>query len=337
MSVILDDRLTKFLAERGSRALPTAEVIALTGDASDRRYFRLLIPERPTVVLALHSAPFTFATLPFVNVTELLQQVPLPVPEVLGHAEHLGILIVSDLGDVTLQSYLAAATTEEKAALYREAIDLLLLLQERGEALRDSRYLPYGLAFDVEKLTWEMDFFIKHFVVGYCAVGLDEPTREELRAELGTIVEELAAMPRVLCHRDYHSRNLMLHRARLNVIDHQDARMGPATYDLASLLRDSYVELDEAFVDEMVEYFCAGQAAGRPVDRGAFRGAFDVMSLQRNLKALGTFGYQTTVRQNPVYRQYVPRTLGYARFNLLKYPRFEHLHGILAGLMPELQ
>ncbi len=69
------------------------------------------------------------------------------------------------------------------------------------------------------------------------------PARDELRQEFAAIVAELAAEPRVLCHRDYHSRNLMLHLDRLYIIDFQDARMGPDTYDLVSLLRDSYVDL----------------------------------------------------------------------------------------------
>ena len=126
------------------------------------------------------------------------------------------------------------------------------------------------------------------------------------------LVETLAAEPRVLCHRDYHSRNLMLHDERLYIIDFQDARMGPDTYDLVSLLRDSYVDLPEQTVDELIAYFLALKGQTGRADE-AFRRRFDLMALQRNLKALGTFGYQTTARRNPVYIQYIPRTLRYVR------------------------
>ena len=123
----------------------------------------------------------------------------------------------------------------------------------------------------------------------------------------------------MLCHRDYHSRNLMLHGGSLYIIDFQDARMGPDTYDLASLLRDSYVDLTPSQVDELIAYFLAltRGAAHRLTDDGAeFRRRFDLMALQRNLKALGTFGYQTTTRGNPVYIQYMPRTLSYVKQHL---------------------
>jgi aminoglycoside/choline kinase family phosphotransferase len=145
------------------------------------------------------------------------------------------------------------------------------------------------------------------------------------------IVQELAADPRVLCHRDYHSRNLMLHDESLYIIDFQDARMGPDTYDLASLLRDSYVDIPDRDLDELLAYFLA--LSGRQSDghAGEFRRRFDLMALQRNLKALGTFGYQTATRRNPVYIQYIPRTLRYARVNLAKYPRFARLRELPGG------
>ena len=154
------------------------------------------------------------------------------------------------------------------------------------------------------------------------------------------MVNELADEPRVLCHRDYHSRNLMLHDGGLFIIDFQDARMGPDTYDLVSLLRDSYVDLDSRQVDELIAYFLAlkhGTAACRPAEAAEFRRRFDLMALQRNFKALGTFGYMTVARGNPVYIQYIPRTLNYVRANLAKYPRFGRLRGILAELIDEVR
>src|SRR6185503_7271464 len=139
-------------------------------------------------------------------------------------------------------------------------------------------------------------------------------TRAELRREFAALVDVLAGEPRVLCHRDYHSRNLMLHDGRLYLIDFQDARMGPDTYDLVSLLRDSYVDLPEQTVSELIAYFLA--LKGNRYGERAYCERFDLMALQRNLKALGTFGYQTTARRNPVYIQYIPRTLRHVRDNL---------------------
>jgi aminoglycoside/choline kinase family phosphotransferase len=165
--------------------------------------------------------------------------------------------------------------------------------------------------------------------------------RDALREECAAIVRELAAEPRVLCHRDYHSRNLMWHASRLYVIDFQDARMGPDTYDLVSLLRDSYVDFTEAQVDGFIAFFLALRdgriGSGTPADLDEFRRRFDVMAVQRNLKALGTFGFQTTSRQNTVYIQYIPRTLNFVRANLARYPRFARLRELLAAYLDELR
>jgi aminoglycoside/choline kinase family phosphotransferase len=326
-------RIDRYLEASGlARRAP--KIVPLTGDASDRRYFRVLLSDGGSIVLALHAGPIDFATLPFANVAGLLHQVPLPVPRILGHSNEDGLIALEDLGDVTLQAHLGAASATEHAALYREAVALVELLQRRGAELAADRYVPYGIAFDVEKLTWELDFFLRHFIEGYRGAALSAPERTAVAAEWAAIAGELAAEPRVLCHRDYHSRNLMLHAGRLYIIDFQDARMGPDTYDLVSLLRDSYVDLTDRELDDLIAYFLALTGGGDPAE---FRRRFDLMALQRNLKALGTFGYQTIARGNPVYIQYIPRTLRHARTNLERYPRFARLREVLAGHVEELR
>jgi N-acetylmuramate 1-kinase len=329
------ERITRYLNESGlSERKP--RVLPLTGDASDRRYFRVLQDDVASIVLALHSGPIDFQTLPFANVADLLQRMRLPVPSILGHSDADGILALQDLGDVTLQAHLGAASAAEHAALYREAVSLVEILQRRGLELESERFIPYRIAFDVEKLTWELEFFVRHFLLAYRGAQLSDDERQALAVEWSTIAGELAAEPRVLCHRDYHSRNLMWHDGRLYLIDFQDARLGPDTYDLVSLLRDSYVDLNDLEVDDLIAYFLALKKT-TPAQSSEFRRRFDLMALQRNLKALGTFGYQTTTRGNTVYIQYIPRTLRYVRTNLLKYERFGPLHALLSAHLEEVR
>jgi N-acetylmuramate 1-kinase len=332
----LRERIDRYLEDSGL-AGENPRVVPLTGDASDRKYFRVIPTDGPSIVLALHAGPIDFATLPFARVADLLQSITLPVPTILGHSDELGILALQDLGDMTLQAHLGAALATEHAALYRQAVALIELLQRRGADLASDRYPPYGIAFDVEKLTWELEFFATYFVQGYRGVALGSAERAALTEEWRAIVEELAGEPRVLCHRDYHSRNLMVRDDSLYVIDFQDARMGPDTYDLVSLLRDSYVDITDRQVDDLIAYFLALK---RTDDSRAaadqFRRRFDLMALQRNLKALGTFGYQTVTRRNTVYIQYMPRTLHYARANFERYPRFARLRELLAAHIEEL-
>jgi aminoglycoside/choline kinase family phosphotransferase len=321
--------------QRAQLAGPKVRVVPLTGDASTRQYFRILRPDNPSVVLAVYDEPFTFDDLPFVNVYRLFTNVPLPVPTIAGHADDLGILILEDLGDVTLQAHLGMTQPAEHDALYRQAVEFVFRLQRKGAELQSPEYISYGIAFDRDKLMWELNFFTKHFLEAYRGVALTTAVREALEQESLKIADELASEPRVLCHRDYHSRNLMLHDRRLYIIDFQDARMGPDTYDLASLLRDSYVDHTEAQVDELIRSYLklGGASKATPEAFADYRRRFDLMSVQRNLKALGTFGYQTTSRNNTVYIQYIPRTLNYLRMNLERDPRFARLRELLTPVL----
>jgi hypothetical protein len=336
---MVDARVEAYLDRQ--RLTPDVQhVVALTGDASDRRYFRVHFADRPSIVLALHAGPIDVDTLPFVSVARLMRAIPLPVPEILHGSNDLGVLGLEDLGDVTLQAHLGVASRADHAALYRQAVGFIAMLQRRGAELASPEYSPYAVAFDAEKLTWELEFFVKHYLTAYRGLSLSDAHRKGLLAEWAKIAGELASEPRVLCHRDYHSRNLMLHGESLYIIDFQDARMGPDTYDLASLLRDSYVDLTPSQVDELIAYFLAltrSPAQSMSDDGSGFRSRFDLMALQRNLKALGTFGFQTTTRGNPVYIQYMPRTLSYVKAALGRYPRFGRLQDLLAGGVPELR
>ena len=338
MSADLDQRVSDYLALQGLTP-DVQRIVPLTGDASDRRYVRVHLRGRPSVVLSVHAGPIEFATSPFVRVARLFAQMPLPVPALVHHDDALGVIGQQDLGDVTLQAHLGGLQAAGRATRYREAVQLIVRLQQRGAALAAPEHPPYGIAFDHEKLTWELEFFVRHFLLAYRGALPEEAVRTALRQEWATIVDELASEPRVLCHRDYHSRNLMWHEGTLYVIDFQDARMGPDTYDLASLLRDSYVDLPDAAVDDLIAYFFAltRGAAATPAESLEFRRRFDLMALQRNLKALGTFGYQTTTRANPVYMQYVPRTLAYVRHTMTRDPRFGRLAELLGGLVDELR
>ena len=333
-------RIDRYLAETGL-AQQGAKVVPLTGDASDRRYLRILLRDA-SQVLAVYPQAFDVEQLPFANVASLMAAMPVPVPAILGHSNELGILALEDLGDVTLQAHLGAATRADHAALYRQAVTLIARMQQRGRDLASDRYLPYGIAFDVEKLSWELQFFVRHFLEAYRGAALTPAGREALGVELLRIAEELAAEPRVFCHRDYHSRNLMLHAGQLYIIDFQDARMGPDTYDLVSLLRDSYMDFSEREVDELIAFFLAlrgvgAERGGTGNEAGVFRRRFDLMALQRNLKALGTFGFQAAARGNPVYIQYIPRTIAYVRHNVERDSRFWRLREILSAHMEELR
>jgi len=322
-------RLALFLETKVAAGLPLRQVTPLSGDASDRSYYRLHL-ERGTLVAAVLAAPFDPNLLPFLNVARLFQEIPMPVPRIQDVAGELGILLLEDVGDDLLQSVAETASADLKGRLYREAVELLLRLQRRGAELEGAEYIPYRIFFDEEKLRWELDYFRKHFLEGLRRARPSPAEQEALAGAFGRMASELAALPRVLCHRDYHARNLMVREGSLVVLDFQDARLGPATYDLVSLLRDSYVRHPADFVEEIEAYFWS--QSGLPPREAEFA----LMALQRNLKALGTFGYQIGIRGKEVYRPYIPWTLELVRLNLERHPRWEALRRVLANHLPEL-
>jgi aminoglycoside/choline kinase family phosphotransferase len=329
---VIDPRVREFLERPRSPRLTDALLTRLAGDASNRLYYRVEPREGESRILALHPSAFDPGELPFLDSGRLFAAIPLKVPRVFEVAEDLGILLLEDLGDLLLQDAVGPdCAPARKRQLYRESVGMLARLQKRGdELLRDGgRFRALAIAFDAEKFDQELQFFRTHFLEGYSGAKLAVSEAESLDAELAALAVELAAHPYALCHRDYHARNLLLCGDDIAVIDHQDARLGPRCYDLASLLNDSYVVHEPELVAEMKELFHRGTGAD-------VAGEYDTAALQRNLKALGTFGFQIGVRGNEVYRQYVPHTLSLVRADLEARPRWDRLRTLLAAHLPEL-
>ena len=328
-----EDRLQSFLARRrGSGALD--DVQALSGDASTRRYFRVSWEAKSSAVVAVYPEPFAADAHPFLEVHNLLAGWGIPVPQLLAVDGDCGLVVLEDLGDTTLQEHLRSAAPAERQRLYVAALDMLRQLQVAAAA-QPSAAGCYGLVFDREKLVWELELFVEHFIEGHRGRVVPQVERAALTVCFERVCEEIASWPRVLCHRDFHSRNLMWHRGRLVWIDYQDARMGPVTYDLASLLCDAYVDVPDALLEERIEGFRRDATPCETPEE--FRGRFDLTAAQRTLKALGTFGYQAVVRGNPTYLEYVPRTLGVARRSLARHPALGELHSLLARHIEELR
>lgn len=310
-------------------------LIPLLGDASDRRYYRLLLAAPAegitSMVLMRLAQPYTDGELPFVNIQRYLEAKEIPVPRIFCHDAVRGFLLLEDLGNMTLETALQGASREQTVEWYRHALDILITLQNPETPLPRESCLAFRLAFDVDKLMWEMDFFVTHMLKGMRGQTLPSTVEAALRGQLWKLTAILARQARVLTHRDYHSRNLMLHEGRLRVIDFQDARLGPCQYDLASLLCDSYVVLPSDLREKLFTYYLdrKAEADGQPIDRGEFALIYDYMCLQRNLKALGTFAFQTVVKGNTRYLPSIAPTIRYVQEHLARHPELRSLREIL--------
>jgi N-acetylmuramate 1-kinase len=311
------------------------QVTPLQGDASDRRYYRVhlatAVDGLTSLVLMRLPQPYTADELPFVNVQRYLRAHSIPVPDIVWDDSSHGFILLEDLGDVTLERALQGASREQMAGWYRQALDILLTLQHPESVAPPASCMAFSLAFDVEKLMWELDFFLTHMIKHFCAQQVPPAEETALRGQFQKISAMLAQQPRIFAHRDYHSRNLMVHQDRLRVIDFQDARLGPCQYDLASLLYDSYVVLPPDLRAALLTYYLQQKAtiAGISLEGDSFLLIFDYMCLQRNLKALGTFAFQTVVKGTNRYLDAIPPTLSYIREHLSRHPELCELKELL--------
>jgi hypothetical protein len=224
-------------------------------------------------------------------------------------------------------------------SLYLKAVDELLRLQSCGSDPSQGSCLAFERVFDTPLLMWEFDHFLEFGIEARIGMKIKNSDREKIRGFFFQISDQLSQEPRCFTHRDFHSRNLMIHQSRVRVIDFQDALQGPCLYDLASLLRDSYVSLPNDLIQQLLDYFLKRkEESSKPIlDPLHFRERFDLMSIQRNLKAAGRFIYISEVKKNPRFIPFVAPTLGYVKENLCRYPSLTPLFQLLKPYIREFQ
>jgi len=304
------DRLARFITQQG---IASKEVIPLTPDASTRKYYRIGWKKR-TAIAAVYAEPFDPEFHPYLDVTRLFLDCDIPVPEIYEVDGNAGIIVQEDLGDRQLYQLYQEESEEQCDQYKEEAIALIAKIQKATARAYETQSIASRLAFDEAKLSWELDFFFEHYFGSLRGETLRHAEVAELKAELNDIAAELAAAPRVLCHRDYHASNLMIDpKKRIRVVDHQDARMGPASYDLVSFLLDrqpcppSLAELRGHRLFFLEERRLLGLD---PIDPDDFALEFRLMTIQRCLKATGTFSCQTAVYgRGAVYQHFIEPTL----------------------------
>ena len=326
----LESDLKPRIANLLKNSLRPEKIVSLAGDASTRSYFRAFFSDASTAIIMLQAHSGGNEEEAFVEVHQLLEQLGFPVPGILAHDPEKSVLLLEDLGDDLLETVTARASEKTLSDLYTQAVDLLIRM--RSITAGDTGCRAFDLAFDEEKLMQEMNFFMTHFVGGFCKKAPSSSAAALLEEFFLKICRFLAAEPRIFTHRDFHSRNLLLHDNRLVMIDFQDARMGPVQYDLASLLRDSYVTLPEDLVNLLLGYYVENSGE---TDPGRFRYVFDIMSLQRNIKALGTFGYQASARGSNRYLSSIPRTVAYIAKNIEFYREFSLYRSVVEDYVIE--
>jgi hypothetical protein len=285
----------------------------LVGDASTRQYVRVQHHNKTYIVCidpALKGCDLeSFA---FRQVHQLFSKNGIPVPNVYQYDAALGYILQEDGGDFFLEDYVDDATEHELRGTYETLLETIAAIQR----IQNDGSIPFSLVFDEQKLMFEFSYFVDHALEGYFGVTCSSAVKHELMNYFHAICKALQKPEYfVLCHRDYHSRNILLRENDFLIIDFQDARLGLPLYDVVSLLRDSYASLPDAMIAQLLSHYyqyAREHGVSLPA-RDEFERLYYLSAFQRNVKALGTFGYQISKRGKKIYEQYIGRTIGYIK------------------------
>lgn len=300
----------------GTLKLTVEAVEPASSDASFRHYFRAYSNGMSFIVM--DAPPPKENVRPFIRVAALLRNAGVQAPEIIAADEERGFLLLTDFGT---RSYLDALNAASADRLYEDALDALARLQS-GVDIKTSGLPPY----DERLLGVELDLFRDWFLGQLFGLALDPAESKVFDDVKQLLMASALEQPRVCVHRDYHSRNLMVTEP-LNpgILDFQDAVIGPVTYDLVSLLRDCYVSWPPSMVEVwMIDHYTRLCGAGvlDSVDLELFRRWFDLMGMQRHLKAIGIFSRLKLRDGKPGYLKDIPRTMNYVTEVCRRYPEF---------------
>jgi N-acetylmuramate 1-kinase len=319
---------------------------AMPGGASLRRYHRATVTGgQPSSVIIMETGDPAHSDevvkgapteLPFLNVQRYLVAGSVPVPTIYRYDRDAGLVYLEDLGDITFESRVSAADDQVRGLYYRLAIDTLVAMQRYTHTHKDPACIAFGRSFDYDLLKWELDH-CREYLIEAQGIVLAPSENQELDRLFGRMADELASAPRGFVHRDYQSRNLMVQdrdgSPSLRVIDFQDALLGTAAYDLVGLLRDSYVSLAPALLDELVAYHIAKSGA----DAAAFTHLFNLQTAQRKLKDAGRFVFIERVKKIPGFMQHIPSSLEYVARALKNLPDLAPVREILGRHFSQLR
>ena len=305
----------------------TAALARLAGDFSTRRYLRATLSGAgapPTIVVMLFSGaglplsseelgvlPETPRELPFVDVHRLLTSIGVPVPAIYLADVEAGIIMLEDGGDVLLWDRVAAEPAEAEA-VYRRALDVLVMLHTRGTRSRERTSIAFKQRFDARLYQWELEHFLDYGVERRLGAPLDRRVRGRFQASFDLLTARLAALPVVLSHRDFHSWNILMRGDEPLVIDFQDALLAAAEYDLASLLTDRVTPriVTPPMEASLLAHYWA--ARGERLD-GERRERYLLTALHRALKVIGRIHYVAIEKHKTAPLAFLPDVVGTVR------------------------
>lgn len=328
----LSERLLEITHWLRAMGITRFEIAPASSDASFRCYFRIRYDGQTLIIM--DAPPGQEDCRPFITIARAFFAIGLNVPEVLEADLGRGLLLLSDLGT---RQYLDALDASTADRLYGDALQAIVTLQAR--CLTSELSLPL---YDHALLMREMALFREWLVEKHLALALDAGQSAMLDQSFEQLAQSALEQPRVCVHRDFHSRNLIVTGSNNpGIVDFQDAVIGPVTYDLVSLLRDCYIVWPGQRIEVWVEHYRSlAQGAGVSIGDSSkqFLRWFDLMGIQRHLKAAGIFARLNARDGKPGYLKDIPRTLNYVVEVSRRYPELDALHALLRDvLVPRME
>ncbi len=298
------------------------QVTPLVQDASFRRYFRAHTADRTYIVM--DSPPEKEACGGFVKIAKGLKQIQVNTPQIHAADTELGFVLLTDFGQ---QLYLDRLAPDNADQLYTRAMQELIKIQSCKQIAEFN--IP---EFNHAELSAELENFRAWYLQKYCKLTLTDTHHHTIDQLFDLLITSATTQPQVFTHRDYHSRNLMcLGNNAIGILDFQDALWGPITYDLVSMIRDCYVVWPNHKVEQWAEEFYQLLQQNGAVDYSfsQFMRWFDLMGLQRHLKAIFIFARKSLRDQDPRYLEDIPRGLHYVQLICSKYPELQAFKQLL--------
>lgn len=324
---MMDERAAFLGFIREALDLPPTEPVEtapLLKGGSDRRFYRILCGQGKTYIF-MHYDPARTENNYYAAIAGLLCEIGVRVPAILGCDPRRSFILMEDLGERDLWSFRDAAP-EEKGALYRAAISEILKLHGLDLEVFEAKNVPVMPGFDPALYEWEHEYFRDKFLGGVCGMDVQGGERRALKKELAGLIAEMEGQGTCLIHRDFQSQNIMVRNDTVSIIDFQGMRRGSPFYDLGSLLYDPYVNLDETFRIELLNFY--HERAGTAESLEAFASAFRKASVQRLMQALGAYGFLAKEKGKTAFLKYIPQAVA----NLLDAARRAQCMPVLTGI-----
>ncbi len=313
-----------------------ADVTWLAGDGSDRCYYRIRNLSNSETYVLMQLAGEDGKLLKgddyeWIKIGKLLHAHGIYAPQTIASIPDHAALIIEDYGNTMMETAVLESLKQEglEGALryYKKSFDVLarfLQIEESGSSRWKER------SFDAARFDWELHFFREHFLENVLGWTLNPAEIQAFTEDSIALAKALAEASHYFVHRDFHSRNVMIKGSDLAVIDFQDARLGPPTYDLVSLCFDSYIPLDFATRENLVQEGVRALSQARSdLSLGALNQEWPKMLLQRQLKAIGSFGYLTVKKNRGNYLKYVQPALATLPLTCVFDSRWPFLSGTL--------